>query len=281
MLMNRWMHSGLIAFLIVGLGISGAACGAKKDTSKDDKSSDSKDDKKKDDKKKDDKDAKADKDKKKDKKVDVNDLLKDDDSNESAGALKIRVPKRTDENVPSLGGDEPAPTGSKDSGGDDNKDEPAGNDTPAAPAQPKKNVEWFSVGDASVPNPGWTKSGKEPVFMLASPDSKAVLVFIPFKDEAQAEEIVKKSLEGMKAKDMKWSNEPKQVTIGHDHLPAYIGTGHALVGDAQEKMKLLFAEVNTGKPLNLLVVGIADEKAPESDLTDGENILTSIKLPVE
>jgi hypothetical protein len=277
--MKRWMHGCLIGCLVLGMGVSGVACGAKSDsTSKDDKSKD-KDDKKDDSDKKDkksdkkeDKDAKADaKDKKSDKKdsdkVDIKDLLKDDSSGEKAGMLKIQLPKDDDDKVPVIGGDDSAANAPSDNKADNE----------SGPPQRASNVEWFPVGVVAVPNPGWKKTDKGNVEILAAADDKMALVFIPFATEDEAQDKTKKFFDGAQATDITWSQKPREVKIGPDHLPAYLGTGHALIGAAKTKMKLLFAEVNTNQPQNLLILGLADEDCPSAELDMGENIVTSIK----
>jgi hypothetical protein len=267
--MNRLLHRGLALSLVLGLGFSVAACGAKNKDESSKKDDDDKKDKKKD---KGDDDGKKSKKSKKDKdKVDIKALL-DDGGKEKEGMLKVKLPDDS-KDVPVIGGDPPSKSDKADKP-DDSEAAKTEDPEPSAPA----SGPWFEMNDLKVAQLDWTKKDYPNAEMLTAKSGKAVLVLIPFDTEEHGQEQLKGAIERMQAVDLKWSSEPKQVKLGADELSAFIGTGHAKIGDTHSPAKLLFAEIKTGKPLNLLVIGIADEDAPEADLNAGEQILTTVKL---
>jgi hypothetical protein len=274
--MKRSLQLSLIACLL-GLGLVGPACSSKSSHSSRDRDERSKDDDdskdrkrkhEKDDDDEDDRSAKNHKHHKSKDEVDIDDLLKDDSGEEKSGMLKVTLPPDDGKDVPVIGGGDEPPI---EIAGNDAKDE-------SDSAAPKIHVDWFTMGDTSVPNPGWARSDKGPVAILTAPDGKVAFIFVPFTTEDEANLISSKFMEGAQALDMKWTAAPKQVRIGRDHLPANVGSGHGLFGDAKTPMKLVYAEIKTSKSKNLLVIGLEELTAPAAEVDLGKNIVTSIKL---
>lgn len=172
-----------------------------------------------------------------------------DEGGEGSGVLDVHIPNDT-KDAPMLGG-----------GG-----------APMVPSG-RPALTWIPAGPLAVPNPGWQLDDRENA--LIAPDKKAAIVFQPYTTPADSEKKVDALVKFLRLTNPIWK-KPKVVHIGPDKLTGVFGAGRATSAKGKTA-KLFYAAVQTGGPVNLLAVGLANEDTPADELETALQIVGSIK----
>lgn len=137
-------------------------------------------------------------------------------------------------------------------------------------------VEWLPVGPLQVMNPGWEKKKVGELGILVSPDKKAGVVFTGFDTPENGAKKVDEMTKQLGFKETKWK-KAKPVKLGEDKsIPALISFGTAK-DPKGTPMKLYFALIKTGQPVNVLALGGADDDAPAEELNTALGIVALAK----
>ncbi len=128
--------------------------------------------------------------------------------------------------------------------------------------KPPPKAEWLPVGNLAVMNPGWEKKKKGELGMLYSKELDAAVVFTGYGAHENGGKKVDEMTKLFRWKETVWSKKPKAFLLGEDKsVPAYIFFGRAK-DDEGKPLKVFFALMKTGKPVNVVALGGSSESSP-------------------
>jgi hypothetical protein len=164
--------------------------------------------------------------------VKVEDVFKDEDPADNKGVIEVDISKVPDE-APALGG------------------------IAAAPAK----AEWLPVANLLVMNPGWEKKKSGDMGLLYSADLHAGVAFSGYEAKSNGGAKVDEMVKQLGFTDIHWQKKAHPFKLGEDKsVPAmlYFGKGKSSKGDP---LKLFFALMKTGKPVNVVALGGARQES--------------------
>lgn len=143
--------------------------------------------------------------------------------------------------------------------------------------QTKDKAEWLPLANLQIFNPGWAKQKEGDVGVLYSEPLHAGVAFATFQAKANGGQRVDQLTKSLGWTNIQWVKKPKALRLGEDKsVPAtmFFGKAKSKKGDP---LKVFFAILKTGKPVNVVAVGGARASSPPEAINTALGIVALVK----
>lgn len=143
--------------------------------------------------------------------------------------------------------------------------------------QTKDKAEWLPLANLQIFNPGWAKRKEGEVGIVYSEPLHAGVAFAPFDAKANGGQRVDQLTKALGWTNIQWVKKPKALRLGEDKsVPAtmFFGRAKSAKGDP---LKVFFAILKTGKPVNVVAVGGARAASPPEAINTALGIVALVK----
>lgn len=145
-------------------------------------------------------------------------------------------------------------------------------------AQPAKDkAEWLPLVNLEILNPGWAKQKNGDVGVLYSDKLHTGVAFATYEAKANGGQRVDQLTKALGWTQIRWVKKPTALRLGEDSsVPAtlFFGRAKSAKGDP---IKVFFALMKTGKPVNVVAVGGARESSPPEAFKTALGIVALVK----